>query len=109
MLGGYSEKFHVCNGVRQGGMMSPKLFSVYVDDLSQMLANKNVGCYLNKVCMNHLFYADDAVLLAPTSEGLQRLTDVCQSYAVENDMMYHLKKVFMYCFYSKGPWGSTCA
>ena len=34
-----SRYFYVSNGVRQGGILSPKLYSVYVDDLSDYLVN----------------------------------------------------------------------
>ena len=36
--------------------------------------------------MNHLFYADDAVLLAPTVDALQKLIDVCQDFARKGDI-----------------------
>ena len=32
-----SDPFHVANGVRQGGILSPILFNVYIDDLSRQL------------------------------------------------------------------------
>ena len=32
-----SDSFHVLNGVRQGGVLSPMLFAVYVDSLLEML------------------------------------------------------------------------
>ena len=31
--GAYSETFNVTNGVRQGGIISPLLFTMYIDDL----------------------------------------------------------------------------
>ena len=34
-----SDYFYISNGVRQGGILSPKLYSVYVDDLSDYLVN----------------------------------------------------------------------
>ena len=40
-----SDSFHVSNGVRQGGVLSPMLFAVYVDSLLEMLEASGVGCY----------------------------------------------------------------
>ena len=54
-----SSFFNISNGVRQGGKFSPKLFSVYMDDVSNLLIGSGVGCFLNNVCFNHVFYADD--------------------------------------------------
>ena len=39
-----STKFKVINGVRQGGILSPYLFNVYVDELSEQFKMCNVGC-----------------------------------------------------------------
>ena len=38
-----SDSFSVSNGVRQGGILSPCLFCVYMDDLSKKLNNINAG------------------------------------------------------------------
>ena len=37
--------FAVANGVWQGGILSPILFTVYIDELLQQLANIGVGCH----------------------------------------------------------------
>jgi len=44
----------VSNGVRQGGVLSPYLFVVYLDDLSNELNNIKAGCYIGEVLLNHL-------------------------------------------------------
>ena len=75
--GKISAYFNVFNGVRQGGVLSPKLFAIYVDDLSQNLAMCKSGCYIDDQCINHVMYADDICLLAPSAIGLQRMSDVC--------------------------------
>ena len=46
--------FCISNGVRQGGILSPKLCSVYIDDLSDKLVKCKVGCYIDNLCMNHV-------------------------------------------------------
>ena len=56
------ETFHVNNGVRQGGILSPYLFNVYMDDLSQSLNCCKTGCLSGEIMINHLMYADDLVL-----------------------------------------------
>ena len=38
-----SDYFNVSNGVRQDGVLSPKLFAIYIDDLSSKLALCNMG------------------------------------------------------------------
>ena len=42
-----------------------KLFSVYVDDLSDKLVESKVGCSIDNLCMNHVMYADDICLMPP--------------------------------------------
>ena len=60
-----STYFNVSNGVRQGGVLSPEMFAIYIDDLSLYLAMCKSGCYIDDQIMNHVMYADDICLLAP--------------------------------------------
>ena len=60
-----SSVFTVSNGVRQGGVLSPYLFNVYMDGLSTTLNTCQTGCYSGVSKVNHLMYADDLVLLSP--------------------------------------------
>ena len=57
-----SDSFSVSNGVRQGGILSPYLFCVYMDDLSKKLNNVNAGCFMGTALINNLLYADDLVI-----------------------------------------------
>ena len=71
---------HVNNGVRQGGIMSPLLFNFYVNDLSEQLQKLPVGCCCGDMVVNHLMYADDIVLLAPSGKGMQTIIDATYAY-----------------------------
>ena len=64
---GQSCFFTASNGVRQGGILSPRLFAVYVDDLSKQLSDARSGCFIGHQCINHVMYADDICLLAPSA------------------------------------------
>ena len=59
--------FYVSNVVGQGGILSLKLYSVYVNDLSDYLVKSQIGCQIDNVCIiNHVMYADDICLMAPS-------------------------------------------
>jgi hypothetical protein len=96
-----SDPFTVSNGVRQGGILSPLLFNVFIDDLSVNLANTKVGCFIESVCFNHLFYADDSVLVAPSPSALQKLIRVCEAYGIDNDMTFNPNKTVCMAFLPK--------
>ena len=92
-----SEPFHVSNGVRQGGILSPYIFNVYIDDLSTRLNALPIGCKLGELTINHLMYADDLVLISPSTRGLFRLLSECQQYGIEFDILYNpLKSAVMF-------------
>ena len=96
-----SESFTVSNGVRQGGILSPIFFNVYMDELSGIL-NTKTGCCINACKLNHLFYADDSVLMAPSPRSLQNLINTCVSYARKYDLTFNEKKTKVMCFRPKG-------
>ena len=84
-----SDYFTISNGVRQGGIVWPRLFAVYVDDLSKQLIDARSGCFIEHQCINHVMYADDICLLATIALDLQKLLDVCYNFCQCNDIVYN--------------------
>ena len=96
-----SSFFTISNGVRQGGILSPKLFSVYMDDLSKLLISSGIGCFIDNVCFNHVFYADDLCLMAPCAIALQELLHICHNYSISVDVNFNALKSFCIAFTPK--------
>ena len=46
--GVYSEHFLISNGVKQGGILSPILFCVYIDEIFKILERRHIGCHIGK-------------------------------------------------------------
>lgn len=59
----YSCPIGVSSGVRQGGILSPGLF--------------------------HLYVADDLVVFSPSSAGFQQLLNICTEYGVQCGIKYN--------------------
>ena len=66
----FSHCFSITNGVRQGGILSPYLFNIYVDQLSVKLNQLDIGCCIEDKYLNNLVYADDIYCFAPSFKGL---------------------------------------
>ena len=103
-----SDNFLITNGVRQGGILSPLFFNIYMDCLSKSLCNTQTGCKVGGVMINHLMYADDLVIISPSVKGL-RLLGICDVYGQNHGILFnHDKTVCMYmpsgnCYYLNTP------
>jgi hypothetical protein len=86
--------------VRQGSVLSPYLFNVYVDKISVKLNNCRIGCKINDVIVNHLFYADDLCIFCPSSFGLQTLINVCLECGSVLDIIFQKRKCKVMVFKS---------
>ena len=88
LAGKRSDTFSITNGTRQGSVLSPLLFSIYLDDLLRALRKLGLGCHIGGVWYGACGYADDLVLLAPNRDVLQRMLKVCEDYAVEHNLSF---------------------
>ena len=82
MINGYmTDMFDVNMGVTQGCKLSPTLFSIYINDLVNVINSLNAGIPIDDTNMvSILLYADDVVLLAPDEESLQRMLNVVNDW-----------------------------
>ena len=96
-----SDGFKVGNGVRQGGVLSPYLFNVYMDELSSNLNKLNIGCSIGSSKINHVMYADDIALISPSVKGLQQLLNTCEQYGIDFGIKFNPNKSQIFIVRSK--------
>ena len=93
------------NRVKQGGVLSPILFTIYTDGLLKRLEDTGVGCHRGCRFTGALAYADDNTLLAPCKSALSIMIDVYEQYAAEVEILFNGSKSKLLFF--KGRYASA--
>jgi exonuclease III len=87
-----SRFYQLKTGVRQGGVLSPFLFGIFIDDLVKLVDKTNIGCRIAFCCTSIFLYADDVILLAPSVHALQLLFNICEKHLNDLDMTINPQK-----------------
>ena len=90
--GSITKGFKVSNCVCQGGVLSPKLFNVYIDGLCNILNNCTTGGFLGGKRINHMLYVDDLCILSLSLAGSQNLLSICDKYCANRSIIFNGKK-----------------
>jgi hypothetical protein len=69
------DEFLVSNDICQGGVLSPILFTVYIDDLLLELERQGIGCYW---------------LLAPSPSALRLMLNTCSFFATSHNLIFNV-------------------
>ena len=93
-----SEPFSVKCGSKQGGILSPDFFSVYINDLILILRAKGVGCHIIRLFIACILFADDMTLMAPTRSAMQQLMDECANYCSKYCLKFNVAKTKVMLF-----------
>jgi len=76
----FSNWFEIKEGVRQGGVLSPILFAIYVDDIFDKLKSTKRGCIIGRMVYNTIMYCDDLLILTISVEDLEYLIELCSNF-----------------------------
>jgi len=87
-----SDSFQALAGVRQGGVLSPFLFAIYIEDVLKELKLSGKGCKIHGVYLGCFLYADDILLLSQSVTCLQSMLEIISVVLCELDLMLNAKK-----------------
>lgn len=86
-----SQPFHIESGVLQGSVLSPCLYSIFIDDLARELSTMST-VKIGSAEINCTLYADDIALFSDCPLRLQALLDKCADHAKRNRYKFNTSK-----------------
>ena len=89
---GLSNSVNIQQGVRQGCILSPILFNLYSEWMTKEIEENTEGIKINGDIIRDCRYADDAAMLADTTEKLQKSVDILESVCTDYGMKINTKK-----------------
>ena len=85
------------NGVKQGVVLCPTLFNLFIDRLLVTFMNSGLGCHINGTYMGALSNANDITLSCPSVHGLNKMMSICSDFATNNFITFNARKtIIMY-------------
>ena len=96
--------YSALNGVKQGGVASPTMFCLYIDELLLKLADSGVGCWFGKFYVGVLAYADDIVSLVPSASSMRTMLSYCYHFPSQYSLVFDANKSKCMLFLPRGKY-----
>ena len=87
----------VKSGVRQGGILSPIFFNVYINCMLTSLRKLGNGCHVDGMFLGCIMYADDLLLISASVMELQSMLDSCSTLGLELGINFNGNKSKCLC------------
>lgn len=91
-IGGNTKPIPINRGVRQGDVISPKLFTLALEDVFKNIDWTDNGININGRTLSHLRYADDIIIFATSFEELQTMITQLLRASEEVGLKMNLEK-----------------
>ena len=88
--------------MKQGCILSPKLFNLFINDIPEIFDEKCDPVKLGKENLSCLMYADDLILMSETENGLQSCLDKLKQYTLKWNLNINIKKTQVIIFQNGG-------
>ena len=100
--GKVTKSFPINQGVRQGCVLSPLLFNIFMAKLAKDLMALGNGLIMDNYKINSIFWADDIVLLCENGDELNSLIKIIAEYCKLNKLTINGKKTKCLIFNKTG-------
>ena len=106
-----TEIFNINQGVRQGCILSPLLFNIFLSDLPELIDSAQIKANPETIDPEAnpgethpscLIWADDIILLSEKEEGLNSMLKTMEGYCNENDLTVNTDKTKCIIFNKNG-------
>ena len=87
-----TKPFDINQGVRQGCVLSPLLFNIFLADLAKDLDEMDDKIEIGAHSLNSIFWADDILMFAKDKDTLQIMLSKLENYAKENKLEINTEK-----------------
>ena len=84
-----SASFSISNGVKQSGVISPLLFSLYIYELILLLKQSGLGCHVGLTYARAFGYADGIALVVPSLSSLKQMISICEEFAKCHSIVFN--------------------
>ena len=102
---GLSETVASTIGMKQGCLLSPTLFGLYIDEVSQYIERFGGSrAHLAGIAIQILLYADDIVLISDSPEGLQRHLNSLKLFCTDKGLSISMNKTKVMVFNTTQAW-----
>jgi hypothetical protein len=102
---GITQTFPVTTGLKEGSVLSPLLFSIFVADIEEQVLGPTAqfnflhgDCYFEGLLVNGLMFADDLVIFARSERALRARLKLLEKYACAKKLVVNTGKCEIVAF-----------
>ena len=99
---GITQPFNTTLGVKQGCVLSPLIFNLFINDLPEQFNDHCDPVIINDQKVQALMFADDVMILSQSAEGLKKSIKITVDYFNDLNLSVNFDKSQVMVFNARG-------